>query len=462
MKKNRHKMSISFNILLYFIVLSIVILCFIWIFQIILLNAHYKISRTKALNNALNILSKNYDNKNYKEIYEEISINNDICIELVEKNVIEYSSRAVDKRCITRNNLGLLEFQTNFIKSGNEIEQAEIINPNYHNKTLVIGKKIAEDKYIFVNTSLEPLDAGIKILKSQFIYIAFVILLLSTVASYFISKRLSIPIININNKAKKLGEKDYDIVFDDNTDIREIDELSSTLNNTSRELSKTDELRRELMANVSHDLKTPLTLIRAYAEAARDIDSDKKEKREKDLEVIVEETERLTLLVNDILELSKLESNVLNIEKEEFDLKQMINSIVKKFDILTNDGFTFNINCEDSIKINSDRRKLEQAIYNLVNNAINYTGEDKIVTINVIKNNNFVRVEVIDTGEGIKEENLKLIWDKYYKVNKKHKRNKYGTGVGLSIVKSTMINLGYEYGVISKINEGTTFWFEIK
>ena len=462
MKKNRHKMSISSNILLYFIVLSIVILCFIWIFQIILLNNRYKVSRTKALNNALNILSKNYDNKNYKEIYEEISINNDICIELVEKNVIEYSSRAVDKRCITRNNLGLLEFQTNFIKSGNEIEQAEIINPNYHNKTLVIGKKIAEDKYIFVNTSLEPLDAGIKILKSQFIYIAFVILLLSTVASYFISKRLSIPIININNKAKKLGEKDYDIVFDDNTDIREIDELSSTLNNTSRELSKTDELRRELMANVSHDLKTPLTLIRAYAEAARDIDSDKKEKREKDLEVIVEETERLTLLVNDILELSKLESNVLNIEKEEFDLKQMINSIVKKFDILTNDGFTFNINCEDSIKINSDRRKLEQAIYNLVNNAINYTGEDKIVTINVIKNNNFVRVEVIDTGEGIKEENLKLIWDKYYKVNKKHKRNKYGTGVGLSIVKSTMINLGYEYGVISKINEGTTFWFEIK
>lgn len=162
------------------------------------------------------------------------------------------------------------------------------------------------------------------------------------------------------------------------------------------------------------------------------------------------------------MELSKLESNVLNIEKEEFDLKQMINSIVKKFDILTNDGFTFNINCEDSIKINSDRRKLEQAIYNLVNNAINYTGEDKIVTINVIKKNNIVRVEVIDTGEGIKEENLKLIWDKYYKVNKKHKRNKYGTGVGLSIVKSTMINLGYEYGVISKINEGTTFWFEIK
>ena len=462
MKKNNHKKSISFHIFLYFIGLSFVILIFLWLFQILLLNTYYRVSRTKELKKSLSLLEKNYDSTDYLKMYDEISINNDICIELVENNKIEYSSRSVDKRCMTRNNFGLLEFQTSFINSTKEIEQAEIINPNYNNKTLVIGKKINDSTYIFVNTSLEPLDAGIKILKGQFIYIACVILLMASIASIFISKRLSIPIVKINNKAKKLGEKDYTILFDENTDIREIDELNSTLNNATRELSKTDELRRELMANVSHDLKTPLTLIRAYAEAARDIDSDKKEKREKDLGVIVEETERLTLLVNDILELSKLESSVIEIEKEKIDLKKFIESIIKKFDILTNDGFTLNVNCDDNIIIESDRKKLEQAIFNLVNNAINYTGDDKLVTINVIKKEDSVRVEVIDTGEGIKEENIKLIWDKYYKINKKHKRNKYGTGVGLSIVKSTMINLGYDYGVISKIGEGTTFYFEIK
>lgn len=414
------------------------------------------------MNLALNTLARNYDKDNYRDLFDEISINNDICIEIVENNIIEYSSRSVDRKCMTRSNMGLLEFQTNFIRNDESLKKAEIINPNYNNKTLVVGKKLDDSTYLFVNTSLVPLDDSIKMLKSQFIYIAVIILSMATIISYFISKRLSIPIIRINDKAKKMGQKDYSVKFDDKTNILEFDELGATLNEATRELAKTDELRRELMANVSHDLKTPLTLIRAYAEAARDIDANKAEKRDEDLNVIVEETERLTLLVNDILELSKLESNVINIEYEEFDLKQLINTIISKFDILKNDGFKFVINSDDNIIINSDRRKLEQVIYNLVNNAINYTGDDKLVTINVIKKDDVIRVEIVDTGDGIDEENIKLIWDKYYKVDKQHKRNKYGTGLGLSIVKSTLVSLGYNYGVDSKLKVGTTFYFEIK
>lgn len=465
MKRNktiREKKSISLNILMYFIGFSVLLLLFLWIFQITFLNTFYKISRTKQLNLALNTLVKSYNSEDYRQLFDEISINNDVCIEIVENNVIEYSSRAVDKKCMTRDNIGLYDFQAKFIADNETQKKAEIINPNYNNKTLVVGKKIDDNVYLFINTSLVPLDDSIKMLKNQFIYVAIIILLMSTIASYFISKRLSIPIIRINDKAKLIGQKNYDVSFDENTDILELDELSNTLNKTTRELGKTDELRRELMANVSHDLKTPLTLIRAYAEAARDIDSNKKEKREEDLNVIVGETERLTVLVNDILELSKLESNVMNIEIEEFNLKNLITSLIGKFDILKNDGYTFKINCKDNIIVKSDRRKLEQVIYNLVNNAINYTGDDKLVTINVINKNKAIRVEIIDTGQGISKENLELIWDKYYKVDKTHKRNKYGTGLGLSIVKSTLINLGYKYGVDSKINEGTTFYFEIK
>lgn len=463
MKKNKtQKKSISSSILIYFIIFSISLLLFLWIFQILFLNTFYKISRTKSLNLALNTLSRNYDKEDYRALFDEISINNDICIEIVENNIIEYSSRSVDRKCMTRSNIGLLEFQTNFIRNDESLKKAEIINPNYNNKTLVVGKKLDDSTYLFVNTSLVPLDDSIKMLKSQFIYIAVIILSMATIISYFISKRLSIPIIRINDKAKKMGQKDYSVKFDDKTNILEFDELGTTLNEATRELAKTDELRRELMANVSHDLKTPLTLIRAYAEAARDIDANKIEKRNEDLNVIVGETERLTLLVNDILELSKLESNVINIEYEEFDLKKLINTIISKFDILKKDGFKFVINSDDNIIINSDRRKLEQVIYNLVNNAINYTGDDKLVTINVIKKDSVIRVEIVDTGDGIDEENIKLIWDKYYKVDKQHKRNKYGTGLGLSIVKSTLISLGYNYGVDSKLKEGTTFYFEIK
>ena len=464
MKRNKvkEKKSISFNILIYFIIFSVLLLSFLWIFQILFLNTFYKISRTKTLNLALSNLEKNYDNEDYRILFDEISANNDICIEIIENNVIEYSSRSVDRKCMTHNNLGLLEFQTDFIKNNESLKKAEIINPNFNNKTLVAGKRVDDNTYIFVNTSLVPLDDSIKMLKSQFIYISIIILLMAIIASYFISKRLSIPIIRINNKAKSIGQKNYNIEFEDNTNILEIDELGTTLNNATKELAKTDELRRELMANVSHDLKTPLTLIRSYAEAVRDIHADKKEKREEDLNIIVEETERLALLVNDILELSKLESNVLNIEIEEFNLRQLLESIINKFEILKNDGYTFVIKCNKNINIKSDRRKMEQVIYNLVNNAINYTGDDKLVTINVINKNDSVRVEIIDTGEGISEENLDLIWDKYYKVDKTHKRNKYGTGLGLSIVKSVLISLNYEYGVKSELGKGTTFYFEIK
>lgn len=462
MKRNKEKTSLSINILIYFIFFSMLLLLFLWLFQILFLNTFYKASRTKSLNLALRTLVNNYDSANYSELFDELSVNNDVCIEIVENNMITYSSREIDRKCMTRDNVGLLKFQTNFIRNDETLKKAEIINPNYNNKTLVAGQKIGENTYIFVNTSLEPLDDSIGMLKSQFIYIAIIILSMATIISYFISKRLSIPIVRINEQAKLLGKKDYSIKFDDNTDILEIDELAETLNEATVELSKTDELRRELMANVSHDLKTPLTLIRAYAEAAKDIDANKKEKRDADLDVIIEETGRLTLLVNDILELSKLESKVIDLEITQFDLTKLIKSIIKKFDILKNEGFNFVINTNEEMIIKSDQKKLEQVIYNLVNNAINYTGDDKLVKINIIKKDNIIRVEVIDTGSGIADKDLKLIWDQYYKVNKNRKRNKYGTGLGLSIVKSSLISLNYNYGVSSKLGKGTTFYFEIK
>ncbi len=462
MKKSKEKNSLALNILVYFIIFSIVLLLFLWVTQILFLNAFYKRSRTKSLNLALDVLAENYTKENYREIYDEISVNNDICIELVENNIIEYSSRSVDRKCMTRNNDGLLEFQISFINSSEYIKKAEIINPNYNNKTLVAGKKIGDDTYLFVNTSLVPLDEGISILKRQFIYIAIIILLMATIVSYYISKRLSIPIIRINEKAKKIGQKDYTVTFNENTNILELAELEETLNKATLELSKTDELRRELMANVSHDLKTPLTLIRAYAEAAKDIDSGRKAKREQDLNVIIDETKRLVLLVNDILELSRLESKIDSLNIEEFNLRSFIDGIIHKFDILKNDGYHFVVNGPSEIIVKSDQKKLEQVIYNLVNNAINYTGNDKLVTINIIPSSNGTRVEVVDTGVGIDDKELDYIWDKYYKVDKQHKRNKYGTGLGLSIVKSILLSLNYKYGVISKINVGTTFYFEIK
>ena len=226
---------------------------------------------------------------------------------------------------------------------------------------------------------------------------------------------------------------------------------------------KTDELRRDLMANVSHDLKTPLTMIKAYAEMIRDISYKDQEKMNEHLEIIVDETDRLTLLVNDILNLSKMQSNADTLKLETFDLAQEIKAIIKKYQIIKEtEKYTINVDMPETIMIKADKKKLNQVIYNLVNNAINYTGDDKKVTIRVTKNKKYYLVEIIDTGKGIKSEEIPYIWNKYYKSDKKHQRNVVSTGLGLSIVKQILELHNFEYGVKSVLKKGSTFYFKIK
>ena len=175
------------------------------------------------------------------------------------------------------------------------------------------------------------------------------------------------------------------------------------------------------MANVGHDLKTPLTMIKAYAELIRDINYDKKEKREENLNTIIEETDRLTLLVNDILDLSALQAKATPLKIEKIDLNDLIYQIIDKFNILTvKEQYNFVFNHPDKVIVEADYKRIYQVIYNLVNNAINYTGEDKTVTINTKNQKDTYLIEISDTGKGIKKEDLAHIWDRYYHSDKKH------------------------------------------
>ena len=319
------------------------------------------------------------------------------------------------------------------------------------------------DLYAFVNTSIEPIDSTVTILKNQLIYVTLIVLILSFIVAYYISKHISKPIVKINSAAKSLAKGEYNVVFDSETNIDELKELSSTLDYMRDELCRTDELRRDLMANVSHDLKTPLTMIKAYAEMTRDLHINNKKKQKEDMNIIIEEADRLAVLVNDILTLSKMQSELDSLELTEFDLTKLIKDILKRYKIYKETlDYNFIYDENEKLMIKADQKKIEQVIYNLINNAINYTGDDNKVIIKTIKKEDTIRVEITDTGKGIKKEDIPYIWDKYYKNEKKHKRNVVGTGLGLSIVKSILELHKYEYGVISKKNIGTTFYFEIK
>jgi len=353
-------------------------------------------------------------------------------------------------------------YKEDFILSNQQTTIYELENPRFKNETLIYAIRLDNNMYAFINTSIDPMDSTTQILKNQLIYVTIGVLLLSFIIAYFISKHISKPIVKINESAKKMANGKYNINFNIEENIEEINELAQTLNFTKNELAKTDELRRDLMANVSHDLKTPLTMIKAYAEMARDLNQDKKIKREENLNIIIEETDRLTILVNDILTLSKMQSKIEKLQKEEFDLITLINTIIKRYTIFKEtENYTFKfIHKDKTLLIKADKKKIEQVIYNLINNAINYTGEDNLVTIKVNTTKNIL-IEISDTGKGIKKEEIKYIWDKYYKDQKKHKRNIVGTGLGLSIVKKILEEHHYKYGVKSTINKGSTFFFEI-
>lgn len=453
--------SLRTKIWLYFTIFSICILAGLWLFQVIFLNSYYEYQKKIELNRIATKVQNSYGMSDFETVLDELAFKNGVCIETVSDNFLQYSSTTPSRGCID-NTTQSDAYKKNFIQSGSSKKVYHIVNNHFQNKTLVYALKLDDNFYVFINVSLQPLGSTTKILASQLVYVTIIVLILSFFLAYFVSKIVSSPIIKLKDAAKKMSKGNYDVVFDTNSDIIELDELASTLNTAREELSKTDELRRELLANVSHDLKTPLTMIKAYAEMVRDLTYKDKKKREENLNTIIEETERLNVLVGDILELSKIQSNVEILNMETFDLNEMIHHILNKFKYLEDTKqYHFIYENEDEIIVEADKRKIEQVIYNLVGNAINYVGKDKEVIVKTTKKTNAILVEVIDHGKGIDEEEIHLIWDKYYKVDKTHKRNVVGTGLGLSIVKNILVRHNFVYGVHSKKKEGTTFYFEI-
>ncbi len=454
----KHNSSIQFKTLTLLILFSVAILVVMWFFQIIFLRVYYEKYQLKSLRHVEKVLNR----KKYTlDEIERIAYDNDICIEYFYDDRY-YLFNGLNNDCLLNTKSeGIKNIIINFIDSDKSREVIKLNNPNNDSKSIMYNIKV-NDGYLFLNTSLEDVDSITSILRNKLIYVTMIIIVLAILMSFHLSKTLNEPIINITNEAKKLSKGNLKLNFEE-SNIKEIDELANTLIYANNEINKTDELRRDLLANVSHDLKTPLTMIKAYAEMLRDIDNLSDDKKRENLNIIIDETDRLNILVNDILNLSKLESNKETLDKSEFDLVELIKKIVKKFDILVEkEKYEFILDMPKKAYVFGDKNKISQVIYNLVNNAVNYTGKDNKVYINVIENKKSYLVEIKDTGKGIKEEELNIIWDKYYKNEKNHKRNKVGTGVGLSIVKNILESHQFKYGVTSTINKGTTFYFEIE
>ena len=312
---------------------------------------------------------------------------------------------------------------------------------------------------IMLNSSMEPMSPLVHTLQRQFILIFFVLLLVSLLFVIPMSRRISRPLVHMSEAAKQLASGNYNADFKTDHSYREIKELSETLTYASQELSKADRMQKELIANISHDLRTPLTMIRGYAEVMRDIPE---ENSAENIQILRDETNHLTELVNDLMDLSKIQSGVRAPVMEFFDITALIRDVMERYEAFTKaKGYHINLQAEGSVPVFADRSLILQVVYNLINNAINYTGDDLTVTVIQTVTDNTVRISIQDTGDGIPADQLDMIWDRYYKVDKVHHSAKIGTGIGLSIVKAVLQIHNAPYGVESTERVGSVFWFEL-
>ena len=310
-----------------------------------------------------------------------------------------------------------------------------------------------------LNSVITPVNSTVETLRIQLLYITVILIACALVIALMIARRVSNPIIQINQAAKKLAKAQYDVRFN-GEGYREIAELAETLNYAAHELSKVDNLRKELIANISHDLRTPLTMIIGYAEVMRDLPG---ENTPENVQIVIDEARRLTTLVNDVMDLSKLQSGTQELNTSTFNLTQMIRDILTRYTKLKEqEGYRISFDYKKDVMVEADETRIGQVIYNLVNNALTYAGEGKNIIVRQTIYDDKVKIEVCDDGEGIPREQLPYIWERYYKASKTHKRAAMGTGLGLSIVKGILDMHGTEYGVSSEEGKGSIFWFILK
>ncbi|MBQ8415576.1 MAG: HAMP domain-containing histidine kinase [Clostridia bacterium] len=489
-KRSSTGISIRWKLAVYLAVFIALVLVVIWIFQVYLLNTFYEYTKEAELTSSAAELATHLNDKDLSLIAHRYAVDCTMSVGIYrldeteavplanvdatgEKGMNFSNEMLTDLYKLAKDNGGTYLGRGRFV-FGEGFEEDQVMpffeampnhgrNPYYPHSLRLMCVKLVENDHgnylILLNAGLQPLDSTVQTLQTQFVWITVILLLGAVIMVFLLYRHISSPLVSMNNAAKQLARGKYDVTFS-GKGYSETRELADTLNYASHELSRLDRLQKELIANISHDLRTPLTMIKGYSEVVRDIPG---ENTPENMQVIIDETTRLSELVNDLLDLSRIQSGARKADKEFFDLTLALEETIKRCDtFVRHRGYVIETSLCDAASVYADRGMILQVLYNLINNAINYTGEDKRITVTQsVTPRGTVRISVRDTGEGIEADQIPLIWDRYYKVDKVHRRAMIGTGLGLSIVKEILELHGAAYGVNSTVGEGSEFWFEL-
>ncbi|MGB7605369.1 MAG: ATP-binding protein [Lutisporaceae bacterium] len=457
--------SISFK--LWGLMLSLVFtaLILIWFFQIVFLESFYfNMHEKKLLNEGNYIVSMILENQTENKIMtkiEELLLKYNARIDIyTPAGIVIYSNENAPKIMEADRTAILIE-----LGKGNTVVN-NFKDTRFGSNILIIGLPAIQNNKLkaalIMSVPLASVKETVATLKEQLLIISIILIGLSAILSYWFSRFFTKPILEINKAAKTMAEGNLSIKVAVNTKD-ELGMLSSTINHLSSQLQKIEQLRKELIANVSHEFRTPLSLIKGYAETIRDVKGLSAEKKDKQLNIIIEESDKLNSMINDILDLSQIQSNYYILEMSDFRIGETIEAVETRLQYLIEEkGLCVKANFDPEILIYGDERRIEQVLFNLLNNAINHSKEGDVIKLRVVEHDSVAVVEVVDQGDGIASQDISYIWDRFYKVHNGQSNKRKGSGLGLAIVKSILEAHKSNFGVESEIGKGSKFWFEVK
>lgn len=455
----------------------------LWLLQIVFLDSFYKAYKRAELKKAAQLAEDNIDNSQLDALLQEIANQQGLSLLVADPDTLEIlyrqdgmkpgllpnSPRQIQRYWQAAEQEGGSYIQTQSRRlSGERLTYRPSAFTGHapppmedELESILCARAVSSRqgrRLILLVSVVTPVGSTAEALQAEFWFICALLAVFALGLALLTSRKISAPIIRLNQAAKRLGKGQFDVEFQGGG-YREIHELSDTMAQAARQLGRQDDLRRELLANVSHDLRTPLTMIIGYAEAIRDLPG---EDTPENIQVIIDEAARLNQLVTDLLDLSKLQAQSQPLDIQVFCLTDSVREALARLDKLASAaGYQVIFRQDREVYVRADELRLSQVIYNLVGNAIAHTGEDRRVVVDQLTRPGFVRIQVTDSGPGVPPEERQLIWERYYKKSKNNRRPDMGSGLGLAIAKAALIQHGALYGVESGPDHGSIFWFEL-
>ena len=490
MKRRKTSLTTEMAVIITGLVVAVIALC--WILNTVFLEKYYLLNKQAILEDGYTTISGvavdgKLHSAEFDITFENMCANGNIMVMIIS------SDRTIIRSSVNDNQVILMEF-TNILFGQNQtsttvLKRAENYvlqkqqDTRLDSEYLVLYGTLPNGNLILMRTALESIRESVKISNEFLIYIGIVAIIVSAIVAVFVSRSITTPILELTILSKKMAALDFETKYRNKRNHEnEIDELGDHVNQLSETLEKTiselksanndlkqdiekkvqiDEMRKEFLSNVSHELKTPLALIQGYAEGLSECVNDDPESREFYCEVIMDEADKMNRMVKKLLTLNQLEFGTNAITLERFDLTELIEGVLNASGILLEQqGISLTFSEKEPVYVWGDEFMVEEVFCNYLSNAIHYASGEKQIHVFYEKKESCVRVSVFNTGEQIPETDLDKIWTKFYKVDKARTREYGGNGIGLSIVKATMEVLHRECGVRNREN-GVEFWFEL-